>query len=350
MRYFAAFTSGLQDVVRDILVKKVRNVRIVSVLDGAVVFEGLDGIRLPCFNNLFEVIYTWENNRKSIDLLMMDMIKYGKGISCNDKSRSFRVVTSVENRLVSVNNSVKARMEQRIRQDTRLSLERSGADEEYWFLIRSENMAFFMRRITFHKPYDKIMRKGELHPDICYCMAWLAGIKAGDIVLDPFCGYGAIPVCVKNNFVYGHMYASDKDVGKINYVKGRFKRADKVDVFGCDVFLIQEKVERSSVDVIITDPPWGAFDREYSDYYEFYERVFRQFLMILRGNAVIVLLTARKQEVERICENYRAVLGIRESYNILVSGKKAAVYVIRVEEQTTLATRVQRNAGPSWPG
>lgn len=103
-----------------------------------------------------------------------------------------------------------------------------------------------------------------------------------------------------------------------------------MDIVVSDVFDLHKKIPEHSVDRIITDPPWGIFDRDYDDYYKFYTQVFEQFLLLVKKKARIVLLTAKKQEVEKICAKNRSVLQITNKYHILVSGKKAAIFVIQV--------------------
>jgi len=83
--YYATFTTGFQDVVQDILCKKHPNTKIIHVLDGGIVLNTLDTksdiLSLPCFNNVFEVLYMWEKTEMPIDSLMRDMISQKINIS-----------------------------------------------------------------------------------------------------------------------------------------------------------------------------------------------------------------------------------------------------------------------------
>lgn len=331
MLYYATFTSGLQTVAQEILTAKDHGTKIVMLLDGAVVFEKKHGSAiLPCFINVFDVIHLWRRNRQSINNLMLDVLDMRLQINSHKHSRTFRIVTSVENNLVSVDNNIKGQVERRICRDTRLAANRAGADEEYWFLMRSENISLFMRRLTRHKSYDKIMRKGELHPDICYFMAWLSGCRSDDTVLDPFCGYGAIPLCVAEYFQFGHLYLSDNDQMKVRFVRNRFNGYKHVETLPIDALKLSRSMPGHSIDKIITDPPWGLFNDDGTDYLSFYELIFLQFLQVLKADAIIVLLSARKREVEAVCAKYNTDVRINNCYNVLVSGKKASIFVIQV--------------------
>ena len=143
-----------------------------------------------------------------------------------------------------------------------MELDRSLPDTEYWFLYRSEGISYFLKRITKHTSYEKILNKGELRPEI-YILNWLSKPNKDDICLDPFCGYGAIVYQRLSEFKTNKFYAFDIDEKMIDNVKAKSKEKylDKLIIKVVDVKNIHNHVEENSIDCIVTDPPWGIFEK-----------------------------------------------------------------------------------------
>ena len=81
------------------------------------------------------------------------------------------------------------------------------------------------------------------------------------------------------------------------------------------------------MDAIITDPPWGYYE-EIEDIQVFYRGMFASFRRVLKPRGQVVLLSARKREAEAAAQEMGFPL--RQRYDTLVNGKKAAVYLLEV--------------------
>ncbi|MDR0374109.1 MAG: methyltransferase domain-containing protein [Treponema sp.] len=351
-RYYATFASGFQNIVKDILEKTVRDAAVVLSLDGAVVFEtaiSFDSLCLCCFNNIFltlHVLEQKENDGSAAGAVIeahMSVVEKNKKIRLADVQRAknvrtFRIVTSNANRLVSVDEGAKRKMERVIVKETGLLPHRSKPDVEFWFLYRNEGFSFFMRRLSKHAPFDVAPHKGELPPQLAYMLCWLSGPGESDVILDPFCGYGSI-LQQRMRFPFKKFYAFDikDEAARIskNKIKGQFLK--KCDVKTVDFFAIFRHLKEESVDAIITDPPWGSYEALPMPADQFYDAMSRTFHRLLKPDGVAVALTARDDEfalsVSRIKE-----FAIVESSDVLVSGRKARVYKIK-------KTSVERTAG-----
>jgi tRNA G10 N-methylase Trm11 len=155
-----------------------------------------------------------------------------------------------------------------------------------------------------------------------------------DIVLDPFCGCGGIAAARAQNFPFRAAYASDTDLRRV-------KKVPQVVYREADISKLHEWLPADSVDKIVTDPPWGLYDTGL-DIAELYAVMFEQFERVLTSDGVIVLLTAQKELTRRLLQEPRFKLSITQAYDILVSGKKAGVFVIK---RTTPADKpAHRNA------
>jgi tRNA G10 N-methylase Trm11 len=80
-----------------------------------------------------------------------------------------------------------------------------------------------MKRLTRHTAYEKILNKGELHPEIAFLMNWLSEPDKNDIVLDPFCGSGSIPLKRILHFPTKQVFAFDCDKNMIGIVKKKIE-------------------------------------------------------------------------------------------------------------------------------
>ncbi|MCQ2593242.1 MAG: methyltransferase [Treponema sp.] len=83
--------------------------------------------------------------------------------------------------------------------------------------------------------------------------------------------------------------------------------------------MLQEK----PLDFVITDPPWGFYE-EIGDIKDFYEKMFDSLKKVLKKEGQIIILSARKEEIESVAEKCSFV--ITDSIHTLVNGKKAALY------------------------
>jgi predicted RNA methylase len=362
---YATFASGLGGPVGRLLNGRGCGVRL--MLDGAAVYERRKEIELPAFNNVYEVLVCEKWKGRSLDGFMKKVLADGgawkkrlrfNGARTGQPSRGvFRIVTSVENKLVSVDGKIKTRLEDIIASVTGLTPDRGGNGREYLFLIRGEGYAFFLKRLTYHKAHEKVLQKGELRPELCYMLNYLSGPSPGDRVLDPFCGCGGIAAARVRHFPCRAVYASDADLRRLNISSAGFNNrklfrvvafepghiepslpdenepSDETSPIFCreaDIGALSEWLPPASVNKIVTDPPWGVYDAELN-IAELYAVMFKQFERALTDDGVIVLLTARKELVRELLRDRRFGLAVTQAYDILVSGKKAGVFVIKKE-------------------
>jgi len=342
-KYASTFTVGLKDVVKDIFQTLCPDVKILLLLDGLIVYQGNLSIKkvkqLRFITNSFIVLDIFQNlhgnpiqemltataRDKSLESTIYDKIKTAP------TGKTFRVVTSRENQFVSVNRSWLERIESRISGIKGLRLNRAKPATEFWFLYRSEGYGFFMMRLTTHTAYEQTLQKGELKPELAYLLCFLSEANAADIFLDPFCGYGAIPMERALAFPYNMIFAIDKDPAKKKFVRNRLKAARIKKTF----IVKNQDALNLAFDVnfihkIVTDPPWGLFEKLDLAVADFYTLMLKELGRVLRPKGIMVILSARKAEFEQALSSFEGrQLTLLNKYDILVSGKKAAVYKMR---------------------
>lgn len=339
-RFFGTFISGTGEIVEGILRQRLKDLRILALLDGAVEFETAvpySDLNLFCFHNLFWVLHKKEAPAEEpLDDYLRELLGAKAGWSeagkNSPKIKSFRLVTSRQNQLVSVDPALRGSMEQKLSRLSGLRVDRSRPDTEFWVLSRSEGVFYFLKRLSRHMAYDKLLDPGELHPELAYMMCWLTAPKHTDVVLDPFCGYGAIPLQRARRFPFTKLYAFDNAEEPLARTREKLPRKNPaILVERHDALALGEVLPPESVDAVITDPPWGIFQEVGMELGEFYRRMIRELELLLRPGGKLVLLTARGEELSEALKTAPA-LALQRKYHILVSGKKSGLYLLEKAE------------------
>lgn len=332
MKMYSTFPSGMETIIEGI-VKKYAT--IVQVLNGAMIYE-TDRFRellsIPCFNNHFQILYMKKGsttpNKCIADLLRNRNLLNFQG---SKQSKTFRIMVSDQNNLVSVDKKLKMNMETLIKEKTGLLVDRALADEEFWILTRSENLYLFMQRMNnhAHKSYDKILQKGALKPEITYIMNILSCPTSEDVYLDPFAGSGALGISRFQHFgLCKKIYMFDSDEDKVDQLRHTVQgRTTPYDIRKVDIRNIHQVIPCHSITNIVTDPPWGYFEKK-DNIREFYVNMLSQFQTILAPEAHVTVLTSRDADFNEALE-YHSVNDCQQ-HHILLSGKKATIHVLRM--------------------
>ena len=318
---YSTFVTGLQEPISEWVAQEGGRVR--QILDGAIIYDSVfvagQPVSMPCFFNTFTVL---AKDKGSVEQLMRKVLRNPPNFNPpgfnpsglkRKRGGSFRLVTSKENQLIAVDKKLRSDVEKLVSARTGATPDRRGGGHEFWFLSRSEGVTLFMERRQ--APREPKLKKGELRPQLAYCLNRLANPTPEDIMIDPFCGYGAIPAARARYFPCREIHALDIDMQKIKGQKIKAlpagikaRRADISEIFS--IFPAQ------SADVIVTDPPWGVFEAVDGALYENLAKACKH---LLRPGGRAVILTAQKELVQEWQPKAR--------YDILVSGQKAAVFV-----------------------
>lgn len=328
--YVSSFITGFQDVVKKDLVERLPSCKIISLYDGLIHYQyagnSRDLEKIIYFNNTFFVLKTWKGKGLNFPS-MVGAVSAEKKYYLINKG-TFRVRFSQENQFTSVDKNISRRAEETVLRNSRLILNKVTPDTEIWYSIRREGFAFCGQLISKREFTEKNLNKGELRPEIAYLIAAFADIKPEDFILEPFCGYGSIPVQLAKKFRFSKLYASDIDDEKIKLLgqKKQLKDNPLVDLRKADVFSLSH-IEDKSVNLVITDPPWGFYE-DIGDVRLFYKKMFESFKRVLKDDGKMIILSARKEELEDVISELNLV---QEDYlHTLVNGKKAGLYKLRL--------------------
>lgn len=342
-RYLATFAPGFEGVIGDLLDRHLAGVSDLSVSSGMALFGyagPLDDVaELAFFNNVFLVFREWNTSVSPFhDLVKSSAGKSGLSARAADIAAraggSFRVRFSKENQFTSVDAKVMAFAEQHISRLTGLKSDRFSPGIEFWYIIRREGLSFFAVRLTKKTSTEKYLEQGELRPEIVQLVTGLARITEKDrVLLDPFAGHGSIPEQLSIIHETAIIHASDIDPALCASLSRRFSGNNRVRVHHGDALRL-EWIADASVDVIVTDPPWGSWKsesfREENSIDNLYSRMLVEFDRVLsdRGRA-FVISGAKKEMLDAVVSSSAfAHCAAAENFrtDILVNGKKCAVF------------------------
>ena len=352
--YLSTFVAGLGSPVRRALEERLPDIRSEGIeleLDGLIVYEtGREAaaIRdLPFFNNSFVVLKTFpglgpERGKEVLEEILAATLRDGdlpRRVPGRLKG-TFRLVTSWSNVLTAVDRELLEKVEARIAASGppgKLRPHRGRPAHELWLSYRSEGYGFLLLRLTRHTAYEKVLEKGELRPELAWMLCWLSEPREGELVLDPFCGSGAIPLLRASRaaqFPRGLVLASDLDAALVEKLKARVKHADlrrRVVVRQGDARRLSRYAD-GSIHKVVTDPPWGLFRELAGGAEAFYREVLAEMARVLAPGGLLVLLAARTDFLVPLLA--ALPLEVVECYEVLVSGRKAAVYRLKKGKST----------------
>ena len=327
--FVSTFITGFQDVVKNDLPKRLKGIKIISLLDGLIHYSYCGNSRdlqnIIYFNNTFFVIKTFNTNNITFNAMVSAAAKVKSPYLIN--RGKFRIRFNKENQFCKVEKDVTRRAETLVLNNSKLQIDRVNPDTEFWYLIRRENFSFCGQLISKREFTEKNLNKGELRPEIAYLISSFAEIKEGDSILDCFCGYGSIPVQLAKKFNFAKLYASDIDEQKISMLKEKKALQNNQNIYLCreDAFCLNY-LQDKSIDTVITDPPWGYYE-EIDDLQAFYNKMFASLKRVLKDDGKMIILSARKEELEKCAQQNK--IEIKNKLQTLVNGKKAALYSLQ---------------------
>lgn len=335
-RYLGLCIPGTEELCAKILARRLKGRAELSLSGGSVDFTcnlPYSDLNLFCFNNIFRVLYTAPAAPTSEGL--GEFLRSIPGASVdwdacrgNPKgAHTFRLVCSCCGQLVSAPKKARAAVEDRLRKESGLRPDRSLPDSEFWAMVRSDGTGWLLKRLSRHKAYDKLLSPGQLHPELAYMLCWLSGPGPKDVVCDPFCGHGSIPLELCRRFPFGEIHAFDTDEAMLDSARAKLPRRDNIHIKKQDALNLSKVFPSGTVDAFITDPPWGLYRDVGMDIGEFYRRALSEMALCLGPWERIVLLTAAKDALLAAAESVPG-LALTERYDILVSGKKAGIFLL----------------------
>jgi len=127
----------------------------------------------------------------------------------------------------------------------------------------------------------------------------LAKTDRRSVIVDMFGGWGAIAAAAAGSGRYEKIYTGDINGECVRLQRERLK--GKRDCFVQKWDALALPLENAFADRIITDPPWGEFEK--IDAPEFYDKFIKEAARILRPDGILVFLSSAKEEAREALKN-----------------------------------------------
>uniref|UniRef100_A0A1A7XCD2 THUMP domain containing 3 n=1 Tax=Iconisemion striatum TaxID=60296 RepID=A0A1A7XCD2_9TELE len=179
-----------------------------------------------------------------------------------------------------------------------------------------------------------------LRSTLCYGMLRLCKPQVSDVILDPMCGTGAIPLEGAIEFNSSFYVAGDNNDMAVNRTVNNVfhiqkRRADKGSSSGLPINTVQWDVcnlpiRTSSVDIIITDMPFGKRMGSRKKNWDLYPSCLREMARVCRpGSGKAVLLTQDKKCFAKAISQMGGLWRKMHTVWVNVGGLHAGVYLLK---------------------
>lgn len=340
--YLATCPAGFELEVSRLLPDMLQGADVSRASGGAVWFSlpsPLTNDSIPAFvSNVFFVLREWNTSANPFsELVKQSARKSGLDrLPEGYRTSAFRVRFSRENRFESVDKAVTASAEKFIATVTGSLPDRLGSGGEYWFIVRSESWSAFALRLEGADRSAGTPAQGELSAALASLVVLRAARdREPKTVLDPCAGSGSIPERCAALLSDARVIASDIDPSSVARMEHRFAGNPRVSVHRDDLLTLLN-IADASVDILVTDPPWGSWEeggyRDAEKLKALYSGLLASASRVLASGGRLCVLTGAKREFEEAVAANRAFAASsrHEGYrmDILVNGKKAALYAL----------------------
>jgi 23S rRNA G2445 N2-methylase RlmL len=244
-----------------------------------------------------------------------------------DPMKGFRIRVSDEGLLVSIGPRARMAIQDSISRWCGARPDARGGGLEFWVIRRRGDRYVSLSLRLDGGPAAKVAR-GELKPDLAAALVRTVPVRSSDVFYDPFAGRGAIPKA-RARYPAAELLASDlapEPVSQLRRLRQRGKLGPNARVGRVDAASASEVATFADgclVDTVITDPPWGIFDRDLADLDTLYLRACTAIRAIVASPARVVMLTAAADAAQSALA--ASAFTVSETTSVLVNGRKATV-------------------------
>ncbi|KAG7206752.1 hypothetical protein KM043_000675 [Ampulex compressa] len=187
-----------------------------------------------------------------------------------------------------------------------------------------------------------------LRATVCYNLLRLAQPSPGDIVIDPMCGGGSIPIEAALAYTQSYVLCGD------NHPKAVIRAKSNIDttMANCRTDLLYWSVTQlpfmnSSIDIIVTDMPFGKRSGRMTDNRVLYKKFLLQLGRVVRlSTGRMVLLTSDRRSMNMALQEAGDLFHVTKMVGVNIGGLQAAVYVLKRSniEYEQFRPRIKNNA------
>ncbi|XP_067010188.2 tRNA (guanine(6)-N2)-methyltransferase THUMP3 [Anabrus simplex] len=185
---------------------------------------------------------------------------------------------------------------------------------------------------SMHRRNIKQFGPTTLRATVCYGLLHLGEPKVGDIVIDPMCGGGSIPIEGALTFpgsfyIGGDFHPKAVSRSSVNVDALVSKRKNTIDLLSWDVRKLP--LRDSSVDVFVTDLPFGKRSGSKQDNRTLYKDALVELARVVRQDSGrAVLLTQDRKNLTRTLTQTHKLWSLAKIVGVNIGGLDAAIYVL----------------------
>jgi hypothetical protein len=281
--------------------------------------------RLPYLKNSFVVLHQWP--RTSLAAAVAGLAQVCRDGLAGGRVRAFRLMAHVDGELTAI--PARARLEAAIAAATGARVSPRGGGDEFWILARQSLGQYLFARRLGKPDQGRARPPGSLAPELAHLLVRLAAPRPADRFLDPFGGSGAL-VWARSQYPARSLTYSDQRPGLPGPPPGARTPGRAVRVLHDDALRLPSVADQS-VDVIVTDPPWGEFEQYGVAPQQFLADTALSFRRVLAEGGRLVLVMSRRLDHCAAHCLARAGFAVDPLVPILVNGHPATVIMASVE-------------------
>eukprot|EP01135_Chromosphaera_perkinsii_P009743 Nk52_evm8s1869 gene=Nk52_evmTU8s1869 len=178
-----------------------------------------------------------------------------------------------------------------------------------------------------------------LNPVLSYLLARMCKIKPGQVICDPMCGVGTIPIEAALNYPLASYIGGDIEEGPVRdalsnaRLVGLEKKGVAIEFAVWDIEGIP--LRKESLDCICSDVPFGVKHSSVKKLWGLYRRLLQFVEMCLKVNGKAVLLTSCKKKM-LLALDHSSSLELREEYLCCNGGLRTFVFIIEKTKRAEL--------------
>lgn len=204
-----------------------------------------------------------------------------------------------------------------------------GAELDVRILMESQKLHVGLRlsdKPLHRRAYKLHNLPGSTKPPLAYALAKLAKIQPGDTVLDPFCGVGTVLVETSLGFSPAELIGLDRNKESLKLAKLNIQQA-KIEADLIEGTATDLPFEKSSIDKIVSNPPWGRQVAKTEDLDLLYSSFFLQAHKVLKPAGRMVLLTDQEEWMQAYLSDSMDFL-LKKEVELSLFGSVVKIYVL----------------------
>jgi 16S rRNA G966 N2-methylase RsmD len=274
-----------------------------------------------CATNVFHVLVSTHRTTLTVELQRLS-----RGLRAIERPArlpshgSFRLRVHDDGRFASQDSVAARNLESQLASWSGLQPSRDRARIEFWVLRRrGHGESVLTTKLTTG---NSRVPAGVLRPEVCAALARVVPLDDAELVLDPFAGSGSLGIaCLQAGARRALLNDSNPTaLGSVRTLPRSLRERVQTTAVDCRDLVVGP----ASVSAIVTDPPWGQYERLDASVASLYEDIADLAARVLvTGGAMVVLTGAGPDAIH-------ALFGRREltrdhSFPVLINGRKAQI-------------------------